>query len=119
MLTREEKTFHTKRIAFVIIDNMIHYLTKSELGHKEWLVDSGWMTQEQFDTLVRGYIQDNKFYFYKGDFITDMDVEFTAGRYLSQICSYLDIPIPDTVFCGVEKGKVGQPWKPIKTLRIY
>ena len=63
-----------------------------------------------FNELVRGYVDDTGIYFYSGDFETNEYVEKTAKSWYSSI----DTNKP--VYCGVNKGIVGERWIPIKRI---
>lgn len=118
MLTIKEKEYHRSRVAFAICDDSVLYLFNSDLGHKEWLVDGGILTEVEFDTTVRGFVKDNEFYFYVGDFKTDLKVEKEAKKYIKDICSALFLEIPKHVYCGMNKGKVGELWTPTKKVML-
>lgn len=106
-----EQEFHNQRKAFAIIDGKLTWCPKG-LSHKEWLVDTGIMSQYVFDNeLVRGYMDDTDIYFYQGDFKTNDYVELVARSWL---CKF-DQTLP--VYCGVIKGKVGERWRPVKRIR--
>lgn len=106
-----EQEFHNQRKAFAIIDGKLTWCPKG-LSHKEWLVDTGIISQYAFDNeLVRGYMDDTGIYFYQGDFKNNDYVEIVARSWL---CKF-DQTLP--VYCGVIKGKVGERWRPVKRIR--
>lgn len=118
MLTEDEKRFHKSRIAFAIINKDIYYLYDSELGHKEWLVESNMISLEQFKEIIRGFVKGQEIYFYRGDFITDKNLEKEAKEYVLKICYDLNIEVPDSICCGMTKGNIGEEWKPQKVINI-
>lgn len=106
-----EQEFHNQRKAFAIFDGKLNWCPKG-LSHKEWLVDTGLISQYIFDTeLIRGYVDETGIYFYQGDFTTNEYVETVAKSWLCEFDSTLP------VYCGVVKGQVGERWKPIKQIR--
>lgn len=113
-----EKEFHKSRIAFAILSNKIIYLVNSEMSHKEWLISSKFIEGNEFDEIVRGYIKYNNIYFYKGDFLTDKSLETTALEYCFKIHKENNLKLPSKIYCGLQKGQIGDEWKPQKLLKI-
>ena len=111
----KETNFHKSRIAFMIINEKIEYLANSTFSHEQWYKNLG-LPIEQFETIVRGYIRDQKAIFYRGDFICDDIVIETAKKYGKQIQKDMD-NYNIEIYAGVEKGEIGTPWKP--KIRIY
>lgn len=106
-----EQEFHNQRKAFAIFDDKLNWCPDG-LSHKEWLVDTGLISQYIFDTeLIRGYVGETGIYFYQGDFTTNGYVEAVVKSWLCEFDSTLP------VYCGVIKGKVGERWKPINRIR--
>lgn len=105
-----ENEFHSQRLAFAIFNDGIHYCPMGQ-SHHEWLVDSHIMCEEDFNTIVRGYIDNTGLYFYQGDFETNKVVEAVALEWCDRITQ--DKP----VYCGAIKGKVGERWRPIKRIK--
>lgn len=118
MLTDVEKNFHKQRIAFVILDGKVYYLPNNEKSHEEWLVESQIVSRDKFNQVTRGFVKDGNIYFYKGDFETSLEVEDDAIAYTPTISDVLGILVPSVVYCGMNKGKIGEVWKPINEIRI-
>ncbi|HFL3696523.1 TPA: hypothetical protein ACG3QY_001633 [Clostridioides difficile] len=113
-----EKEFHKSRIAFAILQNKIIYLVNSEMSHKEWLITSKFIEEKEFNEIIRGYIKHNNIYFYKGDFLTDKSVESSASEYCFKIHKENNLKLPSKIYIGMQKGKIGDEWKPKKLLKI-
>ncbi len=83
--TKEEiMDFHKKRIAFIIINNELHFIKNGGLSHWEYCANMN-ITKEEFNKLIRGYYINNNVVFYKDNFIYDEDVINTSLKYLSKI----------------------------------
>ena len=105
----EEQKFHISRLAFMIIEDKIIYLSNSKLSHIEWYKSLNY-DLDKFDMIVRGYYRDGKIVFYKGDFEYDEEVIQNARKYGNEIRKYVDDKNAE-IYVGVIKGKVGEIWK--------
>lgn len=106
----DEKEFHKSRVAFIIYKGEIQYLAHSTFSHEEWCRSLG-ITDQEFSSLVRGYVRDNRIVYYQGDFAWNEEVLQTALSTYSQIASALCLE-DYSVYCGVKKGNVGSIWEP-------
>lgn len=111
-LKEAEAQFHNSRRIFAIFDGKLNWCPDSGLSHHEWLVDRSIVCDMVFQDLVRGYEDDEGIYFYTGDFETSEYVEDVAKSWMNSISE------TKPVYCGLEKGKVGDKWKPIKAIRL-
>jgi UDP-N-acetylmuramate-alanine ligase len=106
----KEKEFHKSRIAFMIIQNQIMYLSDSTMSHLEWF-ESLELPNENFNDIVRGYVKNGKIIYYKGDFEYDEDVlnvaKSTCNQIMEETGSY-----GFKVYAGVTKGEIGLEWEP-------
>lgn len=107
----KEKEFHNNRRIFAYYDGKLNFCEEVGLSHHEWLVGGRLFCDFVFNDLVRGYVDSEGVYFYRGDFQTDEYTENTAKSCLS----YFDENLP--VYCGVFKGEIGEKWKPIYQIR--
>ena len=107
----KEREFHNSRKIFAYFDGKLNFCEEVGLSHHEWLVGGNLFCDMVFNDLVRGYVDSEGVYFYKGDFETD---EYTE-RIASSCLNYFDNNLP--IYCGLIKGEVGDKWKPIKSLR--
>lgn len=105
-----EKELHTSRIAFMIINDEILYLINSEMSHKEWYTSLN-LNLDNFDNIVRGYVKNNKIFYYKGDFTYDEEVINTAKKTMNQIRNETN-NINAEVYVGINKGKPNEEWEP-------
>lgn len=110
-----EKEFHKSRIAFVILDGEIKYLKNSDMSHKEWC-DSLGISDEVFQSLVRGYVYNGMIVYYCGDFKYDETVINIAVDTNERIASELGLE-DYSVYCGCAKGNIGEIWKPILKIK--
>ena len=115
-IKKKEQQFHKERIAFLIINDSVLFLENSGMSHKEWF-ESLKIDTVDFEQVVRGYVKDNNIVFYKGDFIYDDEVIKKAYEFYKHIMEKTHLHNAD-VYCGVQKGKVGEVWKFIKKLDI-
>ena len=104
-----EQEFHNQRKAFAIFDDKLNWCPLG-LSHHEWLVDGGLFQEAVFNDIVRGYVVETGIYFYQGDFQTNQYVEDIAKSW------YRTIDTTKPVYCGVQKGEIGERWKPIKQI---
>ena len=119
--------FHKSRIAFSVIfkedgsyDLAIN--TRDEREHRVYLQEDFGITDEIFETLIRGYIKHGKIMFYVSshfnpalpeilteqlmkDLLLIAKREFGAGEYI--------------IGNGVKVGKPGEEWQPIEIIAAY
>lgn len=109
----DEKTrnFHKSRTAFLIVDDNIKLLNNSGMSHYEWAKSLG-ISDEQFVSIVRGYVLGNVMVFYKGNFEYDNDVVSCSKKYCLKIKEMCNISGNCLVYCGVKIGKPGEAWPP-------
>lgn len=106
-----ELKFRLSRKIFAYFDGALTFCDKIGLSHHDWLVGGGLFCDFVFNELVRGYVDSEGVYFYMGDYQTNKYVEKIA-----ESCKgYFDEELP--IYCGLEKGKVGEKWRPFKRLR--
>lgn len=106
-----EKEFHMQRIAFAIINNKV-YTSSAGLSHKEWLIGENLISENEFDDIIRGFIDETGIYFYQGDFEQNEDVQKAARKYGPTLA-------PNSpIYCGMYKGKIGERWKPIICINV-
>lgn len=106
----KEQIYHNSRTTFAIINDTIK-IGPVGLSHADWLIGRLLLTENEFNSIVRGYYTDTEIYFYQGAFETNKLVESTARKFADRINRNA------SVFCGCIKGEVGEKWKPIKQLR--
>lgn len=113
----EEKEFHKKRIAFMIINNEILFLKGSSMSHKEWF--DTLKIQDNFNNIIRGFYYNNRIIFYKGDFIYDEETIKVAKKFYPVIIKEFNLDIPE-LWVGQQKTDsvtpLTSPWQP--TLKI-
>ena len=120
ILTAEEKKgvdeFHKSRVAFAILnDGRCAINVKDIREHKVYLQEDFWVSFEEFETLVRGFIKPGRIVFYKTlsfipieniseeilDIISGKAMEFFgAGKY--------------EIWNGLKIGKLGEEWEPVE-----
>jgi len=108
-----EREFHKSRFAFMIINDKLLFLANSPLSHKEWFETL--KTDADFDKVNRGYYKDGKIIVYKADFTFDNETIQVAQTYYKAICKRANSAQAE-LWCGVNKGKIGENWLPIKRL---
>ncbi len=106
--------FHKKRVAFLIIDNSLHFLCGSTKSHLQWAADFG-LNEEQFNSITRGYALNNELIFYKGNFTYDNEVIQNAKTYAVQIKEFCKLESAK-VYAGLVIGKMGEMYPPDKFL---
>lgn len=99
------------RVLFMIIHNQIQYLQNSTMDHKEWY-DSLGLDPALYESIVRGYVIENKIVFFKGiTFQYDDEVIRSAKMFASHIRQTLQNETLE-VYCGILVNP-GQKWEPI------
>jgi len=111
----QEKTesFHSKRIAFLIINNDILFLKNSTMSHLQWAKSIG-ISEEKFNNITRGYCLNNDMVFYKGNFEFDDLVIEDANKFASKIKENCNLSFAK-VYAGLDVGN-GEIWPPKKFL---
>lgn len=110
-----EESFHTQRVAFIIVEGEIKYLRDSKMSHKEWCDTLG-ISDEYFDTMIRSYIYNGDIVYYYGDFKYDERTINVATDTYEKIAADNGM-INYSVYCGVQKGKPGELWPPILKIK--
>lgn len=99
------------RVLFMIIHNQIQYLQNSAMDHKEWY-DSLGLDPALYESIVRGYVIENKIVFFKGiTFQYDEEVIRSAKMFAPHIRQALQNETLE-VYCGILINP-GQKWEPI------
>ena len=78
------RDFHKRRIAFIIIDNNIHFIKNSGMSHWE-VCERMNISKEIFNKLTRGFYLNGDIVFYKDNFIYDENVIEEGIKYLDII----------------------------------
>lgn len=108
--------FHKSRIAFAILSNGEYVITKNdEREHIVWLREDYDISDEEFETLVRGYIKPGKIMFYKSSSFSPIKDERLLLKYIEE---YIGITVLQnfkegiySVSNGVKIGKIGEEWE--------
>lgn len=116
----KEKEFHKSRVAFAILHNGTYVITKNdEREHLVWLSEDYGISNEEFETIIRGYIRPGKIMFYKSSDFTPIENEEILLDYIEK---YIGITALQnfgagvyTVANGVIKGNIGEEWKASST----
>lgn len=100
------------RVMFMIINQQIIFLVDDTKDHREWYLSLGY-PPDSFESIIRGYIVDNKIVFFKGsNFQYDEEVIKAAYNYTSIIRSQMNNPNLE-VYCGILINGYGEKWEPI------
>ena len=105
-----------KRGLFIIYNNEVKIVFHDTMDHREWIESLG-LDLSNFDSIVRGYIIDNKIVFFKGSmFNYDNEVYEAARIYGPRIRSMVN---NDSliVCCGIVVASAGSKWEPVVTLK--
>lgn len=118
-----ESNFHSSRVVWAIYQGKM-YFAFSEKGHKKWLMETLNISDEQFETVKRGYIRRQaddwetvNIVAYKGSKFEKTELseeEITKLMWMTDLiheCGNIK------VYTGVEIGEVGQVWKPLELLK--
>lgn len=85
----EARSFHARRIAFVIINNAVHFIPKgSSMSHYEYCAKLG-IEKNIFNELVRGYYINGVLVTYKDNFIYDNKVIDELLNHINEIATKL------------------------------
>lgn len=114
-----DNRFHKSRVAFVEVEGKTKFLKNSDMSHKEWVDKEFGITDEEFEKMVRGYIKDGEIYLYVGKgFRTTPELESRVRELTVEICKETNMERPKAVYCGMNVGKVGEVWTPIKRIEV-
>lgn len=80
----EVRNFHKQRVAFIIINNEIHFIKNSEESHWEYCQSLN-ISKETFNTLTRGYYFNGRIVFYNNNFTYDNNVIEEGLKYIVRI----------------------------------
>lgn len=126
-LTEEESElaarFHKSRIAFAFVNHEIVYNEdkEDERDHMHWLVEDYHLNKNGFEAINRGYILKGKIVFYTGtDFKAINEKDISLCELIKMIEKHNQYFGVSTISVenGVQIGKVGKIWKPIKQMLI-
>lgn len=100
------------RILFMIIDDKVTFLQDSTMDHREWYLSLG-LDPNNFNNVVRGFIDNGKAVFYKGEnFNYDEIVIKAARKYGVDIRKALN-QMNLEICCGVLIDGYNAKWEPI------
>ena len=108
----ESRDFHSRRRAFVIYENKLHFIRKgSSMSHWEFCQSKfPNMTKEEFNSITRGYYLDGDLVFYKDNFVYDNNVINEALEFVKKIKSTLKISNTIKIYFGLVVGVPGEYW---------
>lgn len=105
-----------KRGLFIIYNKEVKIVFHDTMDHREWMESLG-LDLSNFDSIVRGYIIDNKIVFFKGSmFNYDNEVYEAARLYGPRIRSMVNNDSL-VVCCGIVVASAGSKWEPVVTLK--
>lgn len=112
--------FHKSRIAFAIFNNGTYVITKNdEREHLVWLREDYGISDEEFETLIRGYIKPGKIMFYKSSSFLPIENEELLLKYIRNCIGITVLQNFKagiyTVSNGLNIGKIGEEWKAYST----
>ena len=102
------------RTLFMIIGNEVKYLQNSTMDHREWYVSLGY-DSNQFDSIVRGFVENNRIIYYKGSTFSYDDEVIRAAKMFTPNIRFMCSNPSLEVYCGIY-FQAGEKWEPI--LRI-
>ena len=100
------------RILFLIFNGEIKFLSSNIMDHREWYRSLGGL-DENYESLIRGFIMNNMIIFVKGSNLSYdsqvIDVAKQCGPIMKQQLQRPELKIA----CGVLPGENGDKWEPI------
>ncbi len=99
------------KVLFLIIGNEVKYLQNSTMDHKEWYVSLGF-DPNTFDSVVRGFILDNKIIYFKGMYTYDEEVIKASKMFTPSIRYTMQNPSLE-VYCGITFFPNSTNWEPV------
>ena len=115
-----EKEYHrSRRMFFVIDDNLVIAEANSEKSHFEWLLEQYWPEEkatEFIETGLRGALNPDgniRFYIRESCEINE-EIEKKFFDILPELVEKLNISLDAKVGGGVIKGEIGKLWPPRK-----
>lgn len=104
-----------KQVLFMIINGEVKYNTDTSKDHREWYLSLG-LDLNYFDSVVRGFIMNNRIIYYKGsNFMYDQEVIQAAKMYTPYIRYSLQNPTLEAC-CGITISSPSE-WEPILKLQ--
>lgn len=99
------------KVLFMIINNEVRFNMDSNIDHKEWYTSLGF-SMDLFETIVRGFVMNNRIIFYKGStFNYDEEVIKAAKMYTPYIRFTLQNQTLEP-YCGISFTNPTN-WEPI------
>lgn len=100
-----------EKILFMIIGNSVQFLQNNTMDHREWYNSLGF-DPNLFESIVRGYVIENKIVFFKGmTFTYDEEVIKMARTFSPTIREYCHNQSLE-VYCGIIVPSGGK-WEPV------
>lgn len=106
--SNESREFHQQRLAFVIINGILHFMNNSKLSHYEYCAERG-ISKDEFNNLIRGYYMNGNVVFYKGNFTYDKEMIPECLNYVRAIKLKTNIDKMDIYF-GVIIDEKNEVW---------
>lgn len=120
MQASKVEQFHMSRIIFAIREDGTFLFTMNDKrSHEEWLKETYNVTDEEFESITRGYISSDKIVFYSTKNFTPVNFDKVGLDSLIHIKALLNAyPKVDDINCynGVITGEPGEVWKTIEDL---
>lgn len=120
MQASKVEQFHMSRIIFAIReDGKFLFTMNDKRSHEEWLKETYNISDEEFNSIIRGYISSDKIVFYSTQNFTPVDFNKVGLDSLIHIKALLNAyPKVDDTNCynGVIAGEPGEVWETIEDL---
>lgn len=119
-LTPEEKlyveAFHQSRVAFAFLkDGTCALNVKDKREHKVYLKEDFGVSEEEFETLTRGYIKSGRIVFYKTlNFLPVENLSTEVLKTVSEKAFTFFGSGKYEIWNGIQVGQLGQEWPPVQ-----
>jgi len=104
------------RILFMIFNGEIKFINSNSMDHREWFKSLGGLDQN-YESLIRGYIMNNNLIFVKGNNLgydnEVIDIARKCGPLIRQQLNRNDL----IICCGVNPGENGDKWEPLMIIK--
>lgn len=118
------EAFHRRRLAFAWVNGQLTFNTNEndDRDHQHWLLEDFGISVEEWETLPRGYMMEDRIQLFIGSDFRPLDTSIIsvtdfnnllhthATRYNSESVK---------VYNGVKIGKVGEIWPPMECLGTF
>lgn len=113
--------FHKHRIAFAWLDNKWIYNMYDKRDHLHWLCEDYELTVEEFETIPRGYMINDRIQLFIGMNFREIDNGTLSLLDIQELLNMYHSKYGDSNVCiynGVIIGNIGEVWQPKSKIEL-